>query len=30
MLKAAERGMTIDVVRLLEKTGGASGDWAAA
>jgi cyclic pyranopterin phosphate synthase len=29
MLKAAERGMTIDAVRLLEKTGGASGDWIA-
>ena len=29
MLKAAERGMTIDAVRLLEKTGGASGDWRA-
>jgi cyclic pyranopterin phosphate synthase len=27
MLKAAERGMTIDGVRLLEKSGGASGDW---
>jgi cyclic pyranopterin monophosphate synthase len=27
MLKAAERGMTIDQVRLLEKTGGASGEW---
>lgn len=27
MLKAAERGMTIDTVRLLEKTGGASGEW---
>src|SRR5471030_3279390 len=27
MLKAVERGMTIDAVRLLEKTGGASGDW---
>jgi len=27
MLKAAERGMTIDAVRLLEKTGGASGEW---
>ena len=27
MLKAAERGMTIDAVRLVEKTGGASGDW---
>ena len=27
MLKAAERGMTIDGVRLLQKTGGASGDW---
>ena len=29
MLKAAERGMTIEAVRLLEKTGGASGDWSA-
>ncbi len=27
MLKAADRTMTIDGVRLLEKTGGASGDW---
>ena len=27
MLKAVERGMTIDDVRLLEKTGGASGEW---
>jgi len=27
MLKAAERGMSIDAVRLLEKSGGASGDW---
>ena len=27
MLKAVERGMTIDAVRLLEKTGGASGEW---
>jgi cyclic pyranopterin phosphate synthase len=27
MLKAVERGMTIDQVRLLEKTGGAAGDW---
>ena len=27
MLKAAERGMTIEAVRLLEKTGGASGEW---
>jgi cyclic pyranopterin phosphate synthase len=27
MLKALERGMTIDAVRLVEKTGGASGDW---
>ena len=27
MLKAAERGMTIEAVRLVEKTGGASGDW---
>jgi len=29
MLKAAERGMTIEGVRLLEKSGGASGDWRA-
>ena len=29
MLKAVERGMTIDQVRLVEKTGGASGDWRA-
>ena len=29
MLKAAERGMSIDAVRLLEKSGGASGDWRA-
>ena len=29
MLKAAERGMVIDQVRLLEKTGGASGEWRA-
>jgi cyclic pyranopterin phosphate synthase len=27
MLKAAERGMVIEAVRLVEKTGGASGDW---
>src|SRR6202451_2870371 len=27
MAKAADRGMTIEAVRLLEKTGGASGDW---
>ncbi|HZZ90604.1 MAG TPA: cyclic pyranopterin monophosphate synthase MoaC [Caulobacteraceae bacterium] len=27
MLKAVERGMTIEAVRLVEKTGGASGDW---
>jgi cyclic pyranopterin monophosphate synthase len=27
MLKAADRGMTIEGVRLLEKSGGASGDW---
>jgi cyclic pyranopterin phosphate synthase len=27
MCKAADRGMTIDGVRLLEKTGGRSGDW---
>jgi cyclic pyranopterin phosphate synthase len=30
MLKAAERGMVIEAVRLLEKRGGASGDWRAA
>ena len=30
MLKAADRGMVIEAVRLLEKTGGASGDWRAA
>ena len=29
MLKAAEKGMVIEGVRLLEKTGGASGDWRA-
>ena len=29
MLKAAEKGMTIGDVRLLEKSGGASGDWSA-
>jgi cyclic pyranopterin phosphate synthase len=27
MLKAAEKGMVIEVVRLLEKSGGASGAW---
>jgi len=27
MLKAADRGMSIDAVRLVQKTGGASGDW---
>jgi cyclic pyranopterin phosphate synthase len=30
MLKAAEKGMTIEHVRLVEKTGGKSGDWRAA
>ena len=29
MLKAVERGMVIDSVRLVEKRGGASGDWRA-
>ncbi len=29
MLKAAEKGMVIETVRLLEKTGGKSGDWRA-
>ncbi|MDB5431289.1 MAG: moaC [Caulobacter sp.] len=27
MLKAADKGMVIEAVRLLEKTGGKSGDW---
>ena len=27
MCKAVDRGMTIDSVRLIEKSGGASGDW---
>jgi cyclic pyranopterin phosphate synthase len=27
MLKAADKGMVIDAVRLIEKTGGASGDF---
>lgn len=30
MVKAADRGMTIDAVRLIAKTGGKSGDWHAA
>jgi len=29
MLKAAEKGMVIETVRLLTKTGGKSGDWSA-
>jgi cyclic pyranopterin phosphate synthase len=29
MLKAAEKGMVIEAVRLLEKSGGKSGDWKA-
>ena len=29
MLKAAEKGMVIEAVRLISKTGGKSGDWAA-
>ncbi len=29
MLKAADRGMVIEAVRLVEKSGGASGDWRA-
>jgi cyclic pyranopterin phosphate synthase len=29
MLKAVERGMVIEAVRLAEKSGGASGDWRA-
>jgi cyclic pyranopterin phosphate synthase len=30
MLKAAEKGMVIESVRLVSKTGGKSGDWSAA
>ena len=30
MLKAADKGMTIETVRLLTKSGGKSGDWACA
>jgi cyclic pyranopterin phosphate synthase len=30
MLKAAEKGMIIEAVRLVSKTGGKSGDWSAA
>jgi cyclic pyranopterin phosphate synthase len=30
MLKAAEKGMVIEQVRLISKTGGKSGDWSAA
>lgn len=30
MLKAAEKGMVIETVRLVSKTGGKSGDWSAA
>ena len=30
MLKAAEKGMVIEAVKLVSKTGGKSGDWAAA
>jgi len=29
MLKAAEKGMVIEAIRLIEKSGGASGDWRA-
>ena len=29
MLKAAEKGMVIEAVRLISKTGGKSGDWSA-
>jgi cyclic pyranopterin phosphate synthase len=29
MLKAAEKGMVVEAVRLVSKTGGKSGDWAA-
>ncbi|HLA35519.1 MAG TPA: cyclic pyranopterin monophosphate synthase MoaC, partial [Rhodocyclaceae bacterium] len=29
MCKAADRGMTIGEIRLLEKSGGKSGDWRA-
>jgi cyclic pyranopterin phosphate synthase len=27
MAKAVEKGITIESIRLLEKTGGKSGDW---
>ena len=30
MCKSLERGMVIDGIRLLEKSGGQSGDWRAA
>jgi cyclic pyranopterin phosphate synthase len=30
MCKAVDRGMVIDAVRVLEKRGGKSGEWAAA
>jgi cyclic pyranopterin phosphate synthase len=29
MLKAADRGMRIEGIRLLAKSGGTSGDWSA-
>jgi cyclic pyranopterin phosphate synthase len=29
MLKAAEKGMIVEGIRLLSKTGGKSGDWRA-
>ena len=29
MLKAVEKGMVIEAVRLIEKPGGKSGDWKA-
>ncbi len=29
MLKAADRGMVMDGIRVLAKSGGQSGDWAA-
>ena len=29
MLKAAEKGMVIETVRLISKTGGKGGDWSA-
>ena len=29
MVKAVDRGLTVESIRLVEKTGGKSGDWCA-